>query len=102
MGVVESGDPIDGGGEQAAAAVVGGDHAESGGEVGLAGAGWAEQHDVAGLGEERAGGERGDLLADCALVVPVEVVEGLAGGEPGPADALGGAGGVACGDLTFE
>ena len=70
--------------------------------MGLAGAGRAEQHDVAGLGEERAGGERGDLLADGGLVVPVEVVEGLAGREPGPADALRGAGRVAGRDLAFE
>ena len=83
MGVGEPGDPVDGGGEQDPVAVVGGDHAERGGEVGLAGAGRAEQHDVAGLGQERAGGERGDLLADGGLVVPVEVVEGLAGREPG-------------------
>jgi hypothetical protein len=76
--------------------------AERGGEVGFAGAGRAEEHDVAGLGQERPGGERGDLLADGGLVVPVEVVEGFAGREPGPADALGGAGGVAGGDFAFE
>ena len=35
-----------------------------GGEVGFAGAGRAEQHDVAGLGQEPAGGQRGDLLPD--------------------------------------
>jgi hypothetical protein len=75
--VGEAGDPVDRGGEQDPVAVVGGDHAEPGGEVRLAGAGWAEQDDVAGLGEERAGGERGDLLADAGLVVPVDVVEGL-------------------------
>ena len=102
VGFGESGDPVDGGGEQDPVAVVGGDHAEPGGEVGLAGAGRAEQHDVAGLGQERAGGERGDLLTDGGLVVPVEVVEGLAGREPGPADALRGAGCVAGGDFAFE
>ena len=70
--------------------------------MGLAGAGRAEQHDVAGLGQERAGGERGDLLADGGLVVPVEVLEGLAGREPGGADPQLGAGGVAGGDFAFE
>ena len=74
----------------------------AGGEVGFAGAGRAEQHDVAGLGKERAGGERSDLLTDGGLVVPVEVVEGFAGGEPGAADPLRGAGRVAGGDFAFE
>ena len=41
--------------------MVGGGDAEAGGQVGLAGAGWAEQDDVAGLGEEPAGGQGGDL-----------------------------------------
>jgi hypothetical protein len=91
VGFGESGDPVDGGGEQDAVAVVGGDHAERGGEVGFAGAGRSEQHDVAGLGQERPRGERGNLLSDRWLVLPVEVVEGLAGREPGPADALRGA-----------
>jgi hypothetical protein len=36
------------------------------------------------------------------LVVPVEVVEGLAGREPGGADALLGPGRVAGGDFAFE
>ena len=94
VGFGESGDPVDGGGEQDPVAVVCGDHAEAGGEVGFAGAGRAEQHDVAGLGREPAGGKRGDLLTDGGLVVPVEVVEGLAGREPGPTDALRGAGRV--------
>ena len=70
--------------------------------MGLAGAGRAEQHDVAGLGEERPGCERGDLLTDGGLVVPVEVVEGLDGAEPGPADPLRGAGRVAGRDFAFE
>jgi hypothetical protein len=68
----------------------------------VVGARWAEQHNVAGLGEERSGRARDNLLADGGLVVPVEIVEGLVGGEPGPTDALRGAGRVACGDLAFE
>jgi hypothetical protein len=37
-------------------AVVGGGDAQAGGQVGFAGAGRAEEDDVAGLGEESAGG----------------------------------------------
>ena len=43
-----------------------------------------------------------DLGADGGLGVEVEVLEGLAGGEPGGADPQLGAGGVAGGDLAFE
>ncbi len=74
----------------------------AGGEVGLAGAGRAEQHDVAGFGEERAGGQVRDCVAEGGLGVPVEVLEGLAGREPGGADPQLGAGGVAGGDFAFE
>jgi hypothetical protein len=95
VGFGEPGDPVDGGGEQDPVPVVSGDDPERGREVGFAGAGWAEQDDVAGLCEERPGCERGDLLTDGELVVPVEVVEGLGCGEPCPADALRGTGGVA-------
>ncbi len=59
---------------------------ERGGQVGLAGAGRAEQHDVAGLGQEPARGEGADLLADRGLGVEVEVLQGLARTEPGRAD----------------
>ena len=70
--------------------------------MGLPGSGWAEQHDVAGLGEEPAGCQRGDLLAGCGLGVEVEVLERLHGAEPGGADPQLGAGGVAGGDFAFE
>ena len=75
---------------------------ESGGQVGLAGAGRAEQHDVAGLGQEPAGCQGGDLLTDGGLGVPVELLDGLACGEPGGADPQLGAGCVAGGDLAVE
>jgi hypothetical protein len=42
------------------------------------------------------------VLTRIWLVVPVEVVEGLGGGEPGPADALRCARRVAGGDFAFE
>ena len=102
MGVGEAGDPVGRGGEQHPVPVPGGGDAECGGEVGFAGSGRAEQHDVAGLGEEPAGGQRGDLLADGGLGVEVEVLQGLAGGEPGGPDPQLGAGGVAGGDFPFQ
>jgi hypothetical protein len=64
--------------------------------------GWAGQHDVAGLGEESAGGQGRDLLADGALGVEVEVLEGFAGGEGGGPDRQLGAGGAAGGDFPFQ
>jgi hypothetical protein len=68
-------------------AVVGGGDPEAGGQVGFAGARRAEQHDVAGLGEEAPGRECGDLLADRGLCIPVELLDRLPRGEPGGADA---------------
>lgn len=62
-------------------------HSERDGEMGFAGAGWAQEHDVAGLGQECAGGQRGGLLSDAELLVPVEVFEGFAGREPGATNA---------------
>ena len=70
--------------------------------MGLAGSGRAEQHDVAGFGQEPAGGQGGDLLADGGLGVEVEVLQRLDGGEPGGADPQLGAGGVAGADFAFE
>ena len=58
------------------------------GEVGLAGAGRAEEHDVVAGGDEVEGAEVGDDVAlEGALVVEVELLEGLAGREAGGADA---------------
>ena len=81
--------------------VRGGD-AQAGGQVGLAGAGRAEQHDVAGFGEEPAGGQGGDLLPDAGLGVEVELLDRLAGTEPGRPDPQLGAGCVPGGDLPVE
>ncbi|MEI2714994.1 MAG: hypothetical protein V9G04_17310 [Nocardioides sp.] len=68
-----------------------------------AGAGWAEQHDVAGFGSGTPPEvECGDLLAGGGLGVEVELLQGLDGGEPGGADAQPGAGGVAGGDLAVQ
>jgi hypothetical protein len=61
---------------------------EADGEVGLACAGWAEEHDVVFAGDEVEGAEVGDGVAfEGALVVVVELLEGLAGGEAGSTDA---------------
>jgi hypothetical protein len=68
----------------------------------FAGAGRAEEHDVAGFGEERAGGQGADLGAHGGLGVPVEVLEGLGGREPGCFGPQLGAGRVAGADFAFE
>jgi hypothetical protein len=82
------GDPVDGGGEQDPVAVLGGGDAQPDGQVRLAGAGRAGQHDVAGLGDELGGSQAGDgVAAEPGLVVEAEVLDCLAGGEPGRPDA---------------
>jgi hypothetical protein len=81
--------------------VAGGRDSERGRQVGLSGSGWAEQHDVAGLGQEAARGERCGLLADRWLGVEVEVLQRLDRAEAGRADPQLGAGGVAGADFTF-
>ena len=63
----------------------GGD-SERGGEVRLAGSGWAEQHDVAGLGQESSRCERGDLLSARGLGIEVEVLECFDSTESGGTD----------------
>lgn len=83
-------------------AVVGGLDAQPDREVGLAGAGRAEQDDVAGLGQEPPTGQRGDLVPDGGLSVEVEVVESFAGAEPGVPDPLVRAGGVTGRHLPFQ
>ena len=55
--VGEAGDPFGGGGEGDPVAAAGGLDAEGDGQVGLAGAGWAQEDDVVGLlGGSRVGG----------------------------------------------
>lgn len=70
--------------------------------MGFAGAGRAEQYDVARFGEQPARRQRADLTADGGLGVEVEVVEGFGRGEPGGLDAGLGAGGVARRDFSVE
>ena len=73
MGIRQPGDPVGGGGEQDAVAVAAGGDAEGDRKVGLAGAGWSEEDDVAGFGEEPARGQGCDLVPGGGLGVEVEV-----------------------------
>jgi len=63
--------------------LAGGD-GERDGDVGLSGAGWAEQGDVAAGLDERQRGEVTDLAdVEIRLEGEVELVEGLVMGQPG-------------------
>ncbi len=76
---------------------------DAGREVGSAGAGWSEEHDVVSGFDEVERAEVGDDVSfEGALVVPVEVLEGLAGRELGGADAELAAVGSAGGDFSLE
>ena len=77
--------------------------AEADGEVGFAGAGRAEEHDVLFGGDEVQGAQVGDRVAfEAAGVVEVELLQGLAGREPGGADAALAAVGLPGGDLALQ
>lgn len=81
------------GGERDPLAGSGGRDRQCGGQVGFAGARWAEQDDVAGLGQPAAGLQSGDLSpVDAGLGGEVEVADRLDRGEPGIADTLTGTG----------
>ena len=76
---------------------------DAGGQVGLAGAGRAEEDDVLLGGDEVQGAQVGDQVAfEAAGVVEVELLQGLAGREPGGADAAFAAVGLAGGDLALQ
>ena len=71
--------------------------------VGLAGPGRSEEDHVLPAGDEVQGPQVGDqVAAQPAGVVEVEVLEGLAPGEPGGADASFSAVGLAGGDLALQ
>jgi hypothetical protein len=84
--VLQPGNPLGGGGEQDPLPVLGRGEAEAYGEVGLAGAGRAEEDDVAGLGQVGAGGQRGELGSRGGLETEVEFADGLDRREPGCPD----------------
>ena len=105
-GVVGGGEPVDplaGGGEQHPVPGLAGADRQAGGEVGLAGAGRAEEHHVLFRGDEVQGAEVGDLVAfQAAGVVEVELLQALAGREPGGADPAFPAVGFPGGDLALQ
>ena len=83
VGVGGAGDPLGRGREQDPVAMVGCGDAQAGGQVGLAGAGWAEEDDVVAGGDEVQGAQAGDDVAlEAAGVLEVEVLQGFAGREP--------------------
>ena len=103
VGVGQPVDPLAGGGEQDPVPGLAGAHRQTDREVGFAGAGRAEEHDVVLGGDEVQGAEVGDEFAfEAAGVVEVELLERLAGGEPGRADAALAAVGLPGGDLALQ
>jgi hypothetical protein len=92
-----------GGGEQHPVAGLAGPDPKADRQMGFAGAGWAEEHHVVAGGDEVQGAQVRDLLAlEPAGVVVVELLQALAGGEPGGADAALAAVGLAGGDLALQ
>ena len=103
VGVGEPVDPFGGGGEQHPVPGLAGADREAGGQVGLAGAGRAEEDHVLLGGDEVQGAQVGDQVAfQAAGVVEVELLQGLAGREPGGADPALAAVGLAGGDLALQ
>ena len=71
--------------------------------MGLAGSGWSEEHDVGAFGDEVEGAEvRDEVTFEGALEAVVEVLECLAGGEAGGANAALAAVVLSGGDFAFE
>ncbi len=88
LGLAETVDPLVGGGEGHPMAPSGGLDRQRDTQVRLAGAGWSEEDDVGGLGEEVELGEVGDGgPLDAGLGLEVEVVDGLDRREAGGLDA---------------
>jgi hypothetical protein len=80
-----------------------GPQGQADGQVGLAGAGRAEEDHVVAGGDEVQGAQVGDGLAfESAGVVEVELFEAFAGREAGGADAALAAVGFAGGDLALQ
>jgi hypothetical protein len=98
-----SGDPLGGGGERHPVAGLAGADAQADGQVGLAGAGGAEEDHVVAGGDEVQGAQVRDRVAfEAAGVVEVELFQALAGREAGGADAALAAVGLAGGDLALQ
>jgi DNA invertase Pin-like site-specific DNA recombinase len=87
VGVGEPGDPLRGGGEGDPVPGLAGADRQPGGQVRLSGAGRAQKHHVVAGGDEVQGAQvRDDLPLEAAGVAVVEVLQRLAGGEPGGPD----------------
>src|SRR3954469_20950494 len=103
MGGGESVDPFGSGRGQDAVPGLAGSDPEADREVGLAGAGRAEEHHVLAGGDEIQGAQmRDDVAFEAAGVVEVELLEALACREPGGADAALAAVRFAGGDLPLQ
>jgi len=103
VGLGEQVDPLRRGGEQDPVAGLAGADRDPGGQVGLAGAGWAEEHHVLFAGDEVQGAQVGDQVTlESAGVVEVELLQRLAGREPGRADPPLAAVGLPGGDLALQ
>jgi hypothetical protein len=103
VGFGEAGDPFGGGGEQHPVPGLAGPDGQPDRQVGLTGAGRAEEDHVVAGGDEVQGAQVGDGVAfEGAGVVEVELLQALAGGEPRRPDAPFPAVGFAGGDLTLQ
>jgi hypothetical protein len=101
--VGEAVDPLGCGGEQDPVSGLAGADRDSGGQVGLAGAGWAEEDDVLPAGDEVQGAQVRDQVAfEAAGVVEVELLQALACREPGGPDPALPAVGLPGGDLALQ
>jgi hypothetical protein len=89
VGVAEAGHPLSSGGEGDAVTGLAGPDAETGGQVGLSRSRWPqEDHVLLGLHEVEGPEMSHHVALERALVIEVEVLEGLAGREAGGTDAV--------------
>ena len=96
-----AGGQVRGGGEVGAVAGLGGLAGQPDGQMGLAGAGRADEQDVGGRFEVAAGGEFLDQrVVDGGLGVVVELLQGGRGGQRGEPQPTGQAAGL--GGVDFE
>jgi hypothetical protein len=103
VGVGEAGDPLGGGGEGHPVAGLAGADPKADGQMRLAGPRWAEEDHVLPASDEVQRAQMRDLLPlQAPGVVEVELLQALAGGEPGLADAALAAVGLAGGDLALQ
>ena len=103
MGVGEPVDPLAGGGEQHPVSGLAGPDGQPDRQMRFAGAGRAEEDHVLLAGDEVQGAEVGDQVPfQPAGVVEVELLQALAGREPGGPDPAFAAVGVAGGDLALQ